>query len=265
MATDTMSFDLLQLIRARFTPAVVNDAASQLGESREKTEAAISTSVPSLLSALSGLVSSDRGASHFQALIKDRGTRYRGALEGPGALFGTSGAAIRDQGSGLLKEELGPQSSTIAEAVAETSGVGRYSAWSLLSVIFPVALGVLGKHAGKLSPDALSGMFHDQRRNWSGMIPARLRSIFGYDGQTAPRGELVDARRPAREWAPRIREVETHRTPLWPLLLLGLILLAVIAYLVTRRAAMTSMERSTATPTAPAAPLTESIPPSTSL
>jgi hypothetical protein len=240
MATDTMSFDLLQLVRARFTPTVVNDAASQLGESREKTEAAISTSVPSLLSALSGVASSERGASHLQSLVKDKGTQYRGALEGTGALFGTGGEAIRDQGAGLLKEELGPQSSTIAEAVAETSGVGQRSAWSLLSVIFPVTLGVLGKHAGNLSPGALSGVFRDQRRNWFGLVPVRLRSLFGV-GQTE-RAVVVE-RRDTREWEathPRIREVEAHRRPLWPLLLLGLCLLGLIGYLLTRRTPTTS-------------------------
>jgi hypothetical protein len=67
--------DLLGLVRRAITPDVVRTAASQLGEEKDKTASAVSASVPTVLTALSEVASSDTGATHLKQVFDQSRTR----------------------------------------------------------------------------------------------------------------------------------------------------------------------------------------------
>src|SRR5262245_39894339 len=123
-------FDIMGLVTRQITPEVVRNTASALGEDRDRTASAISTSVPSVLTALSDVTDSDTGAAHLKKAIDEnrRTTREAAAAGLPVPLDPTSGG----QAASLINDELGPRSASLTDAVARTSGIKRDSAGKLL-------------------------------------------------------------------------------------------------------------------------------------
>src|SRR5438876_8571256 len=64
--------DLMGIVSRQITPDVIRSAASQLDEDRGSTATALSAAVPSVLTALSDVASSDSGARHLEQVIDEK-------------------------------------------------------------------------------------------------------------------------------------------------------------------------------------------------
>ena len=64
--------DLIKLIMEQLSPQLIGQIASALGLDRASTEKAISAVVPTLLSALVGLVSKSGGASRLATMLQQQ-------------------------------------------------------------------------------------------------------------------------------------------------------------------------------------------------
>ena len=64
--------DLMGIVSRQITPDVIRNVASQLSEDRTTTASALSAAVPSALTALSDVASSDTGARHIQEVIDEK-------------------------------------------------------------------------------------------------------------------------------------------------------------------------------------------------
>src|SRR4051812_28839443 len=62
MSSTTVVPDLMSVIHRQITPEAVRAIASRLGEDRERTAAAVSAGIPSVLTALSDVARSETGA-----------------------------------------------------------------------------------------------------------------------------------------------------------------------------------------------------------
>ena len=60
---------ILGLVSRELTPDLVHKAALQLGENEDRTRSALSTSIPSVLTTLSDVASSNDGAAHLSSII----------------------------------------------------------------------------------------------------------------------------------------------------------------------------------------------------
>jgi outer membrane protein OmpA-like peptidoglycan-associated protein len=194
------SRDLLGLVKQQVTPQAIQAVAAQLGEDRERTASAVSTSVPSVLAALSDVAETDRGAAHLKAAIEAKSSPA--ARSATMSLLGGGGTGRDDS---LLDEELGRRSWAISDDVARATGIGRESAHKLLGGVTSVALLALAKTGTPTDPAALRALLH----------------------QEAKRGETLYTA-PEHHMGPPIRQLESPRRSWW-LLGAGLALLAIIA------------------------------------
>jgi outer membrane protein OmpA-like peptidoglycan-associated protein len=257
--------DLLGLVRRAITPDVVRTAASQLGEEKTKTASAVSASVPTVLTALSEVASSDTGAKHLKQVF-DQSRRASDVTGGDGAAAIAS--AMVGSRAAAATDELGPQSTSIAAAVAETTGINGASALKLLGGVASIAFATLGKGLSGMSSSTIGALFREQRGGWVKQLPGSISSLFrGSQAVTEPAYE------PERErtiGGPAIREIAHEKRRSWlPLLLLAalaLLAIPIIRGLSSRRAAVPEVPPAPVarveTPTVPApAPEAKTAPP----
>src|SRR5262245_65082585 len=111
------------IVSRQITPDVIRSAASQLSEDRGSTASALSAAVPSALTALSDVASSDTGARHLKDVIDEKRRATAQGIEDDRSLFPSTKTEASEHASALIDDELGTRSTTIAQAVASTSGI----------------------------------------------------------------------------------------------------------------------------------------------
>ena len=236
--------DLLGMVSRSFTPDVVNRAASRLGEDPERTRSAITAAVPSVLAALSEVATSEKGVTHLKQVIDAR--PEAASAEAGAPLFGGDGAGAQ------VDEELVPHSSSIAAAVARTSGIKPESAQTLLAGATSIVIGTLAKFARGTSPASLKRLFLDQREGWVSRLPGPVASLFGGGQRVEQRTAGAQPLRAVRQDAiggPAVREVGTRqRGSWWPIL--AAVALVLIAWPLIRRMMMPSHVRQHLSPIA---------------
>ncbi len=160
-----MSLNIIDLIKGQLGPALVSQAASQLGES----ESGVSKAISGLLPAVVGGLANNAG--------------------NPGVLESITGAAS----SGLLSNLLGGSSSNslvstvlsaifgdkvggLVNAVSSFSGISNSSSSSLLNMVTGAALGSVGKYSADNNLDAsgVTKLLGDQKSVVSSLLPAGL-------------------------------------------------------------------------------------------
>ena len=240
MNGSTSTPDILGLVNREITPEVIHRAALQLGEDDDLLRSALSTTVPSVLTALSDVASSQTGASHLTRMIRGIDANRPGADSVASILGSTAGRA---QGTTLFDGETGARGSQIAEAVARASGIKADSAHQLLGGATGATLLTLGRSWERIEPEGLRTMLAEQRDDFMRRLPGPVASIFA-DGRPEHSGDgrqtaaVVDNpvfdRAPAVS-SPAIRRVATpdpeRKGWLAPLVLLGALMLIAIPLL----------------------------------
>ena len=226
MSTSTP--DILGLVNREITPEVIHRAALQLGEDDEHLRAALSTTVPSVLTALSDVASSETGASHLTRMIRGIDANRPGVDSVASILGSTVG---REQGTTLFDGETGERGTRIADAVARASGIKAESAHKLLGGATGAALLTIGRSAARIEPEGLRTMLGDRRGEFVRRLPGPVASLFS-EGPARPAVvEGVDDRahdvRARAVGSPAIRRVAGPERRGWlaPLVLLGALML----------------------------------------
>jgi len=265
----SMTPDLMGIVSKQITPDVIRSVASQLSEDRTTTASALSAAVPSALTALSDVASSDTGARHLKEVIDEKRRDNAEGLEEDRSLFPTSRQSVAgEHAAALIEDELGPRSSTIAAAVASATGVKTASAQKLMGGIATVAVAALAKSSGGLNAGALQSMFREQRGEWVSKLPGPIAKLF--NGHTRPAYVAVERGYEERlVTGPAIRELEApRRNWMIPLILVALALLAIPLLRGLRRPSMparpaqpqvTAPAPAAPQATAPAAPAPEAV------
>jgi outer membrane protein OmpA-like peptidoglycan-associated protein len=161
-----MSFDLLESLNSVFGGSITRELSASLGESEDRTHAAVRTLGPTALAALMQQVATPAGANDvFRAVIDDRVDA--GIIGKLGALLGNRGSldATRTLGESLAGGLFGNRTGVLANALSQVSGVKPGSALSLLSLTLPVVFGILKKQltTGSLGASGLSSLLFSQR------------------------------------------------------------------------------------------------------
>jgi outer membrane protein OmpA-like peptidoglycan-associated protein len=223
--------DLMGIVSKQITPDIIRSAASQLSEDRTMTASALSAAVPSALTALSDVASSDTGARHLKDVIDEKRRDDARGIDDGTSLFPSGQSAAGEHAAALIDDELGPRSSSIAAAVADATGIKPASAQKLMGGVATVAVAALAKSPGGLGAGALQSMFREQRGRWVSKLPGPVASLF--NGHARP--AIVPLDRPVDRGyhdgfvtGPAIRELEApRRNWMIPLILVALALLAI--------------------------------------
>jgi outer membrane protein OmpA-like peptidoglycan-associated protein len=171
-----MADSLLDIFSTFFTNDVVQQTSAFLDESPAHTEKAVQAAVPALLAALSARASTVRGAESVMSLIDQVGSK----LDVP-ALLGDASPPYADLatlGRTLLAALFGCDAESMSDALATAAGVRPASASTLLGVMMPIVLGVLGRETTtrNLNPGGLASLLASERDEISHFVPPSLNA-----------------------------------------------------------------------------------------
>jgi outer membrane protein OmpA-like peptidoglycan-associated protein len=227
--------DILGLVNREITPDVIHRAALQLGEDDDHMRAAMSTTVPSVLTALSDVASSETGATHLTRMIRGIDVNRPAGDSVASMLASTAG---RDQGTTLFDGQTGERGSKLAEAVARASGIKADSAHKLLGGATGATLLTLARNipGQKLEPEALRSVLGQHRSEYVEQLPGPVASLFnGHAPRSVQEMRVVEGTtdRARAVGTPAIRRLEGPERRGWlaPLILLGALLLIAIPLL----------------------------------
>lgn len=200
-----MSINLVDLVMKQVGGNLPGILGSLLGESADRTQGAMAGAIPAILGGLMGAASKGGGiADQIASAIGQQDDSMLDNLAG--ALGGGSHQQIADQGSSLLTSLLGDGVvGTLVGAVGKFSGLGGGSTKSLLGMLAPIVMSVLGRQQREQGLDAggMLGLLMDQKDNIQGAMPKGMASALGGAGflddlmgtaqsATASIGEAVD-------------------------------------------------------------------------
>lgn len=160
-----MSLNIIDLIKGQLGPALVSQAASQLGESESGISKAISGLLPAVVGGLAN------NSSNPTVLDAISGAASSGLLSN---LLGgsTNNSLITSVISALFGDKL----SGLLNGISKFAGVSESSSSSLLNLVTGAALGTVGKYAtdNKLGVSGITSLLGDQKGILSTLLPAGL-------------------------------------------------------------------------------------------
>lgn len=166
--------DLTQLLQSNLSDDMIAQLSRQLGGvDKEKTAVAASGAVSTLIAALArNAATPDGAASLNSALERDHDGSILNDVMGmlTGRQADTADSRMLN-GTGILKHTLGQQQNGAIDMISKMSGLSSDKSGSLLTMLAPVVMGMLGKakqqdnlDAGGLS-DLLSGFMTSQKQS----------------------------------------------------------------------------------------------------
>lgn len=162
-----MAFNLIESFRNLLTPEVVDKAASQYGESNSGINKALTGAIPAILA----------GFVH-KAETGDADSLLREAKDAANNNLGnfSEGGSVLSRGMDWLNNLFGNRLGNIADELARFAGIKSSSANSLLGMLTPVGLGVIGKHAldNNMSASSFTSFLTGQKASILSALPAGL-------------------------------------------------------------------------------------------
>ncbi len=170
--------NIVSLITQFITPEMAGRAATALGIDRATLQKAFGAGVPGILAALSSLLARPGGAVRIENAVNEQ---QPGFLSSIGSMLGTPQQSnMLDQGLGSLSSLLGGSTtSALASALSRYAGVGDTGGKSLLGLLGPVVMGVLGQQQGK---GGVAQLIESQKGNIAQAIPPGFANYLGGTG-----------------------------------------------------------------------------------
>lgn len=172
--------DLLGLVKEQFTSSIVSKISSFLGESTENTNAALGSALPAILGGVMQKASTVQGASDLLSTIRTGGYDG-GVLDNLGGLLGDvkSTSTLASLGSSFLGSLFGDKLGDLTGLISNVSGIKTGSASSLLGLVAPILMNVLGKKVTTqgLSTSGLASLLMSQKDVVKADLPAGIGSI----------------------------------------------------------------------------------------
>ena len=231
-----MAANLMDLAKTALTPDLMQKVSALIGESPANTQKAVDGAIPSVLAGLLNFASSNpEGPARLISLLTQG--NYTGLLGNLSGLLsgGSSTQDLLKTGKDLLGIIFGGRLGALTDLVANSSGIKSTSASSLLSLIAPLLLGLIGRETASqgLNASSLVSLLLGQKDLIARAAPAGLAGVLGLANLGNLGAGLANtAARVATESTnvARTRVVETTREGssigkwLIPLLLAGLLI-----------------------------------------
>jgi hypothetical protein len=193
-----MALNLVELINRQLSGPVLDRLAALLGESSASVQTAVTHAVPAIVGSMLAKVSNPDGASELlSSLQKFSGERdllnnFSGLLQEGNYEY------LLESGRAGMQFLFGDKTDDIANSLAGLSNMGERSVRTLLGLITPVAMSILGKQQNDLVLDAdgLKRLLAEQKATVAAALPAELTEPAGL-GELAGRTSAVPADNPA--------------------------------------------------------------------
>lgn len=167
-----MATNLISLVTQFLTPDVIARIASALGLDRTIAQKAIGAAVPALLAFLGNAVAKPGGE---RQLANAMAQQPLGPLDiVKNIVGGSEQKSLVERGSNMLSGLLGGSTQdALTQAVGKFAGIGEGTSKSLLGMLGPMVLGVLGQHQRDTGLDvgSLANLLASQKQQFAGAIP----------------------------------------------------------------------------------------------
>lgn len=177
-----MAINLLEMLQNQMGGEVLKQASSFLGESEENTTKAMGAAIPSILGSVISQGSSENGASGILDMIKGGGFDG-GMLSNIGSLMGGGDATtgLMNSGGGILKSLMGNKLGSLVGTISSLSGISKGSSNSLLSMVAPMVMSMIGKQVMSkgLNASGLMNFLGSQKSFVDNAMPSGIGSILG--------------------------------------------------------------------------------------
>ncbi len=261
--------NLLDMVKGQLTDAVLQKLGSSVGLGTGEVSKAVDTIVPAQLSSIIQMGSSPTGAQNLINLASNFGNF--GNLSG--VLNQADGMQnLLKMGQTLLPSLFGNKLGDVVQAVSSHTGVGGKAVNSLMTMIGPMIMGVLGNQIKTqgLNPMGLVSLLGGLKGPIAGMLPAGMGKLLDLGGLGAMAGQMGQAASGMAGQAARgassvagqmgqnVGNVTARRSGLaWWIPALALLLLAGAAWLFTRPQTTTTPATTTTTTTTPTTTTTD--------
>src|SRR5262245_51992574 len=176
-----MATNLVSYIMQFLTPDLIGRIAGALGLDRNDTQTGVTAAIPALLAALGGVAAKPGGAQNLVDTIKQQSS----VAENFGSMIATGNpSSFVDKGSSLLMSLLGSHDqSTLVGAIGKFAGLGHSGGSSLLGMLSPLVLGLIGKQIGpRLDVGSLTNLFASQKNQIAQALPPGMSNLLGGTG-----------------------------------------------------------------------------------
>src|SRR5262245_39126808 len=173
-----MATNLVSYVMQFLTPDLVARIAAALGLDRSSAQSGVAAAVPALLAALSGAATKPGGAQRLVDTIKQQ----PGVLDSfAGMIGGGSQASFIEKGSSVLTSLLGGQDqSALATAIGKFAGLGQDGGRSLLGMLTPAVMGLIGKQIGpRIDVGSLTNLLTSQKEQVDQALLAGNGNVVG--------------------------------------------------------------------------------------
>ena len=168
-----MATNLISEITKIFGSTISARIASGQGLDKPSVEMATSAAVPALLAALVSLVSKPQGPARLSEVVAKQQPDLLSSLA---SVVGSSGQkALIDQGANALNSLLGGKTvSSLTSAVGQYAGIGEVGSKSLMGLLGPAVLGVLGQQqrSSGLDSSGLARLLTSQKDTIFAALPS---------------------------------------------------------------------------------------------
>lgn len=177
-----MAINLLDMVKSAVAGQVADQLSSAVGIDKSKASAAIDAVAPVLLGGLLKKASTPSGASDLSKMFKDQDTSI---LDNLGGLIGggsSGGVDLMSLGAKFLPMLLGSTQGSVISALVKLLGFNEKSITSLITMLAPIVMSVVGKQAksmGALDPSALTSLLGSQSNLLSSALPKELSGVMG--------------------------------------------------------------------------------------
>ncbi len=225
---------LLDSIQGYLTSAVVNAAASHLGESEAGVSKAIKGIVATLLAGMAGKANDASALGGLFDMLNDKNNH--GALDNLGSLIGGGNLAHgdpKDVAGRLVGTLFGDKTGGLLQAITAFGGLKSGSASSLLGLAGPLVMGVLGKKiaADHLNADGLKSLLFKEQDSFKAALPAGVGDMLGFGSMAGAAKPAVAA---AATSAAATAAAVKRGTPAWMWAVPALLGALLIGWLLTR-------------------------------
>jgi outer membrane protein OmpA-like peptidoglycan-associated protein len=205
-----MAVNLLSKVRNELSDDAISRIASLIGETPTNTQSAIGYAVPATMGMLAQKAQTAQGVADLFGMLQ------RGGFDGTSdvASLLKTGTLTPDRiktGASLVSSLFGARQSNVADLMASRTGIRPQSATSLLGLIAPFVMNMVGREAttsGGFSPSSIAELLGDQLGVLGGAAPSGLASVLGLTGAEEPARAYEATHEPARAY--------THAVPAEP-------------------------------------------------
>jgi Bacterial protein of unknown function (DUF937)/PRC-barrel domain len=171
-----MANSIMAAVSRFLTPELVGKLASASGLDRSLTQTAVGAAVPSILSALAGLVGQPSGARQLANAVAEQPANILAGI----ASSPTGSTLTGEEGARLLSSLLGGGPfGVLTSTVSKFLGVGESPIRMLIGLLTPLIMGVLGREqrAAGLDAGGIARMLNGQKAEIGAAMPAGLMKL----------------------------------------------------------------------------------------